>query len=70
MNELPIADSVGQGGKNAPSDATLVQQRLLDLGFSMVGTADGAIGPNTTKGIKLFQSIKNGVVASSFEKTK
>ena len=61
MADLPISDSVGQGGANKPADVTLVQQRLLDLGFSMVGSADGAIGPNTIKGIKLFQSIKNGV---------
>ena len=60
MPGLPISGSVGAGGDNVTADVKLVQERLLALGFAMVGTADGAIGPNTVKGIRLFQSIKEG----------
>lgn len=59
-NALDLTGSVGQGGANHPEDVTKVQQRLLDFGFGMVGSVDGTVGPNTIKGIKLFQSIKNG----------
>ena len=60
MPELPIAGSVGTGGDNNTADIKLVQERLLALGFAMVGRADGVMGPDNVKGIKLFQSIKGG----------
>ena len=57
---IQLSGSVGSGGVNNRDDVKKVQQRLVDLGFTFVGTVDGLVGAKTIRGIKLFQSIKNG----------
>lgn len=41
-------------------DVSLLQQRLLALGYTEVGTADGIFGPNTDDAVRIFQS-RNGL---------
>lgn len=61
MPILEMSDPVGASvpSSGAAADATLVQQRLVDLGSDCIAV-DGIAEPNTIRGIKLFQSIKNG----------
>ena len=56
---LSLTRSVGAGGINLLGEVRSVQQRLKDLGYA-IGDADGIVGPNTIKQIKLFQSIIQG----------
>jgi hypothetical protein len=42
-------------------DVLLLQQRLLELGYVEVGTADGVFGPNTDKAVRIFQT-RNGLM--------
>ena len=58
--QILLSGSVGAGGKNEADDVERVQQRLIGLGFSFVGQADGEAGSKTERTIKLFQSIKSG----------
>ena len=41
-------------------DVLLLQQRLLALGYTEVGTADGIFGPNTDQAVRIFQN-RNGL---------
>ena len=41
-------------------DVLLLQQRLLALGYTEVGTADGIFGPNTDEAVRIFQT-RNGL---------
>jgi hypothetical protein len=41
-------------------DVLLLQQRLLELGYVEVGSADGVFGPNTDKAVRIFQT-RNGL---------
>jgi hypothetical protein len=41
-------------------DVLLLQQRLLALGYTEVGTADGIFGPNTDTAVRIFQT-RNGL---------
>ena len=41
------------------SDVRTLQQRLLELGYSEVGTADSIFGPSTVEAVKLFQTNNN-----------
>jgi hypothetical protein len=43
-------------------DVLLLQQRLLSLGYTEVGTADGIFGPNTDEAVRIFQT-RNGLAA-------
>ena len=52
-------DTVRQGDKG--NNATLVQQRLIDLGY-LSGKADGIFGSDSVKALKAFQR-KNGLTA-------
>ena len=38
------------------SDVKSLQNRLLALGYSIVGSADGKFGPKTDKGVRQFQA--------------
>jgi hypothetical protein len=59
-NNFSLSDSVGQGGRNNPSDVLAVKNRLADLGFPV--TRDSNIDSDTIAIIKLFQSIIKGEV--------
>ena len=37
-------------------DVLLLQQRLLALGYTEIGTADGILGPNTDAAVRIFQT--------------
>ena len=37
----------------------MLQQRLLDLGYVEVGTADGVFGPKTDEAVRHFQDVNN-----------
>jgi hypothetical protein len=41
-------------------DVLLLQQRLLALGYTEIGTADGIFGPNTDTAVRIFQT-RNGL---------
>jgi len=43
---------------NTDSNVKKVQQNLLDLGYRVVGKADGSFGLNTESGVKAFQKAK------------
>lgn len=38
------------------NDVSMLQQRLLARGYSVVGSADGTFGPKTDKGVRQFQA--------------
>ncbi len=40
----------------------MLQERLLELGYNVVKTADGIFGPNTDQGVRQFQTDKGVVV--------
>lgn len=50
-----IKGSVGQGGRNEPSDVKFVQDRLRAKGFDP-GPSDGDCGPRTVAAIRKFQA--------------
>jgi hypothetical protein len=58
-SDFTLSGSVGQGGRNNPSDVKAVQQQLKDLGYP-VGSVDGICETKTIGMIRLFQSIING----------
>ncbi|HEY1012773.1 MAG TPA: peptidoglycan-binding domain-containing protein, partial [Herpetosiphonaceae bacterium] len=51
-----------EGDRLRGDDVLAVQQRLLQLGYSQVGEADGIFGPATEAAVKDFQE-QNGLVA-------
>ena len=40
-------------------DVESLQSRLLDLGYTEVGTADGSFGPKTEEAVRHFQGNNN-----------
>jgi hypothetical protein len=56
---LDLTGSVGRGGDNFTSDAQIVKNRLVDLGFSWIGR-NSKIDRETIRTIELFQAIISG----------
>ncbi len=44
------------------NDVSMLQQKLLARGYSVVGSADGVFGPKTDKGVRQFQADQGLVV--------
>ena len=60
MAAITIQKRVGLNADNKAADVAKVKTRLIELGFDWL-TADGVMGPQTVKTIRLFQAIKNGL---------
>lgn len=59
MSEFQLADSVGSGGVNNPSDVRTLRRHLVDLGYDWL-SVDTTVNEELTAVINLLQSIKNG----------